>query len=193
MEELLVFTEEESKEVVRLLSIIRTELADSLQDDDEAKIRLHINKCMEEGLTRRDVFGLNPIVLGLQTALLAIQEIGLGRDAAVAIMLYTSATDGYSTLDDMERNFGSQVVHIIRGLQKVRELYKKTPTVESENFRNLLISFAEDMRVILIMIADRVNIMRQIRDTENIEAQRRVAEEASYLYAPLAHKLGLYR
>ena len=65
--------------------------------------------------------------------------------------------------------------------------------IESENFRNLLLSFAEDMRVILIMITDRVNLMRQIRDVENKEAQQRVAEEASYLYAPLAHKLGLYK
>lgn len=65
--------------------------------------------------------------------------------------------------------------------------------IESENFRNLLLSFAEDMRVILIMIADRVNLMRQIRDTTNTEAKMKVSEEASYLYAPLAHKLGLYK
>ena len=192
MEDKLVFTEEEMIEVNRLLSIIRTELSDSLQENDEEKIRLHINNCMEAGLVRRDVFGLNPILLGLQTAIIAIEEIGLRRDAAVAIMLYTCATDGYATLDEIGKNFGSQVVTIIQGLQKVGELYKKTPIVETENFRNLLISFAEDMRVILIMIADRVNIMRQIRDTEHIEAQRRVAEEATYLYAPLAHKLGLY-
>ena len=74
-----------------------------------------------------------------------------------------------------------------------RKLYSKTPVVESENFRNLLLSFAEDMRVVLIMIADRVCLMRQIRDTPNKEAQHEVAEEASYLYAPLAHKLGLYQ
>lgn len=67
------------------------------------------------------------------------------------------------------------------------------PIIESENFRNLLLSFAEDMRVILIMIADRVNLMRQIRDTENLEAKTEVSQEASYLYAPLAHKLGLYK
>ncbi|MBF1605393.1 MAG: bifunctional (p)ppGpp synthetase/guanosine-3',5'-bis(diphosphate) 3'-pyrophosphohydrolase, partial [Prevotella shahii] len=73
------------------------------------------------------------------------------------------------------------------------ELYKRTPVIESENFRNLLISFAEDMRVILIMIADRVNLMRQVRDTYNEEARLEAAQEASYLYAPLAHKLGLYK
>jgi GTP pyrophosphokinase len=85
------------------------------------------------------------------------------------------------------------VAGIIRGLVKINELYTKSPTIESENFRNLLLSFAEDMRVILIMIADRVNLMRQIKDTNNLEARTRVSNEAAYLYAPLAHKLGLYK
>ena len=85
------------------------------------------------------------------------------------------------------------MAHIIRGLLRINELYKRNPVIESENFRNLLVSFSEDMRVILIMIANRVNMMRQIRDTDQLEAKQRVSEEASYLYAPLAHKLGLYK
>ena len=85
------------------------------------------------------------------------------------------------------------VAGIIKGLNRILELYEKNPSVESENFRSLLLSFAEDMRVVLIMIANRVNIMRKIKDTENEEARRKVSEEAAYLYAPLAHKLGLYR
>ena len=89
--------------------------------------------------------------------------------------------------------FGESVRLIIHGLVRIHELYSKNPVIESENFRNLLLSFAEDMRVILIMIADRVNLMRQIRDTENEEAKMEVSQEASYLYAPLAHKLGLYK
>ena len=82
--------------------------------------------------------------------------------------------------------------HIIRGLIKVNELYDKNPSIETENFRDLLLSFAEDMRVIFIIIADRVNLMRQIKDRGTEEERKRVATEASYLYAPLAHKLGLY-
>ena len=81
----------------------------------------------------------------------------------------------------------------MHGLNRIQQLYQKNPVVESENFRNLLLSFAEDMRVILIMIADRVNLMRQIRDTDNTEAKMAVSQEAAYLYAPLAHKLGLYK
>lgn len=107
--------------------------------------------------------------------------------------MQTSVVDGYQTLDDIEKKYGEGVAHIIRGLLRINELYKRNPVIESENFRNLLVSFSEDMRVILIMIANRVNMMRQIRDTDQLEAKQRVSEEASYLYAPLAHKLGLYK
>lgn len=193
MEEILVHTEAEWAEMTTILEKLRTLIAGTLQKDDEEKITLHIRKSIADGKVRRDVFRLNPILTGLQTAQIAVEEIGLGRDAVLATLLYTSVTDGFTSFDTIAQQYGDSVVTIIKGLQKVRELYKKAPTVESENFRNLLLSFAEDMRVILIMIADRVNVMRQIRDTENIEAQRKVAEEASYLYAPLAHKLGLYR
>lgn len=99
----------------------------------------------------------------------------------------------FSTIENIQKTFGEGVFTIVKGLLRLHELYKKTPVVESENFRNLLISFAEDMRVILLMIADRVNMMRQIRDTNKEEERRRAAEEANYLYAPLAHKLGLYK
>lgn len=96
-------------------------------------------------------------------------------------------------LTTVRSEFGEDVASIITGLVKTNELYAKSPAIESENFRNLLLSFAEDMRVILIMIADRVNIMRQIKDSDNEEDRVKVANEAAYLYAPLAHKLGLYK
>ena len=115
------------------------------------------------------------------------------RECVLAILLYNSIISGNLSLEQTEKLFGKSVAQIIHGLVRIHELYTKTPVIESENFRNLLLSFAEDMRVILIMISDRVNLMRQIRDTTNQEAKLRVAEEASYLYAPLAHKLGLYK
>ncbi len=193
MEEQLIFTESEEQETNELLAKLRTHLSDTLTEEDYLKMSKHISNAIEQDEIKRDVFGLNPILLGLQTALIAVEEIGLGRDAVLATLLYISFSRLQDELDMAEKQYGKSVVTIIRGLQKVHELYKKTPKIESENFRNLLLSFAEDMRVILIMIADRVNIMRQIRDTNNLEAQREIAEEASYLYAPLAHKLGLYR
>ena len=130
----------------------------------------------------------------IQTALIAIEEIGLKRDGVVAVLLYSCFTEETENdYDKYEKEFGKTVVSILKGLVHIQELYKKNPVIESENFRNLLLSFAEDMRVILIMIADRVNLMRQIRNTECEEEKKRVSEEASYLYAPLAHKLGLYK
>jgi GTP pyrophosphokinase len=136
---------------------------------------------------------LNPVLLSFQTAQLVVEEIGLRRDAVIAILLRPSVEEGYLTIDDVQADFGESVARILRGLQRIQQLYKKNPVIETENFRNLLLSFAEDMRVILIMIADRVNLMRQIRDTDQLEAKNKVSEEAAYLYAPLAHKLGLYK
>ena len=114
-------------------------------------------------------------------------------DAIQAVHLIPEIEDGRITIEEVEEQYGPQVSRILHGLNRIQQLYQKNPVVESENFRNLLLSFAEDMRVILIMIADRVNLMRQIRDTQNTEAKMEVSQEAAYLYAPLAHKLGLYK
>ena len=128
-----------------------------------------------------------------QTAEILREEIGLKGDALQAVMLIPEVDEGKLTLEEVEAQYGPQVSRILHGLNRIQQLYQKNPVIESENFRNLLLSFAEDMRVILIMIADRVNLMRQIRDTENVEAKLEVSQAAAYLYAPLAHKLGLYK
>ncbi|MBO1362379.1 bifunctional (p)ppGpp synthetase/guanosine-3',5'-bis(diphosphate) 3'-pyrophosphohydrolase [Prevotella sp. A2931] len=187
------FTQDELSETIRLLSLLRKTLSESLWADDERKLRRQIIRAIREGRLKRDAFGLNPILQGLRTAEIAVDEIGLKRDSVLSILLYYGVVTESSTLDTIKAEYGENVAHIIHGLVKVQELYKKNPVIESENFRNLLVSFSEDMRVILIMIADRVNLMRQIRDTTQKEAQRAISEEASYLYAPLAHKLGLYK
>ena len=193
MEEKLVFTTEEKDTTEGLLSKLLANDANGFQTDDAEKLRQHIDEYIASGMLQRNIFGLNPIVHALETAEIAFDEIGLKRDAIIAIVLYTGIVAELSDITKVEKDFGRGVAQIIHGLVKVQELYKRTPVVESENFRNLLISFAEDMRVILIMIADRVNLMRQVRDTDNEEARLEVAQEASYLYAPLAHKLGLYK
>ena len=193
MEEKLVFSTEEQDTANGLLSKLLANDANGFQPNDAEKLRQHIDQYVHSGTLQRNIFGLNPIVYALETAEIAFDEIGLKRDAIIAIVLYTGVVAGLSDTTQIEKDFGRGVAQIIHGLVKVQELYKRTPVVESENFRNLLISFAEDMRVILIMIADRVNLMRQVRDTDNEEARLEVAQEASYLYAPLAHKLGLYK
>ena len=191
--EKLTFTLEEKEETLTLYQQVRDYIIDSLQKGDEEHMRHHLMNAIENHQVNRNVFGLNPILLSFQTALLVVEEIGLRRDAVIAILLRPSVEEGYLTIDDVQADYGESVARILRGLQRIQQLYKKNPVIESENFRNLLLSFAEDMRVILIMIADRVNLMRQIRDTEQKRSQREVSEEAAYLYAPLAHKLGLYK
>ena len=193
MEEKLLFSTEEQDTANGLLSKLLANDANGFQPNDAEKLRQRIDQYVHSGTLQRNIFGLNPIVYALETAEIAFEEIGLKRDAIIAIVLYTGVVAGLSDTSQIEKDFGRGVAQIIHGLVKVQELYKRTPVVESENFRNLLISFAEDMRVILIMIADRVNLMRQVRDTDNEEARLEVAQEASYLYAPLAHKLGLYK
>ena len=187
------FSPFEKQETQNIYSKLKEILSSSLMPGDENKMRAHLKRTVEGNAVHRDIFGLNPILCGLQTALIAVEEIGLRRDAVMAIMLHNSVENGFTSVDEVKVHYGEAVARILHGLQRIGDLYKKNPVVESENFRNLLISFAEDMRVILIMIANRVNLMRQIKDNDNDEARRKVAEEAAYLYAPLAHKLGLYK
>ncbi len=189
----LVFTRQEKEAVLQLIARLRELVGSSLLPGDEEKVRRDILQSIGSGLVCRDAFGLNPVLLGFQTALIVAEEIGLRRDAVLAILLHPSIADGSMQLETVREEFGEAVARILHGRERIAELYAKNPVVESENFRNLLLSFAEDMQVILIMIADRVNLMRQIRDTTNDEAKMEVSEEAAYLYAPLAHKLGLYK
>ena len=193
MAERFEFSPFEKQETQNIYSKLKEILSSSLMPGDENKMRAHLKRTVEGNAVHRDIFGLNPILCGLQTALIAVEEIGLRRDAVMAIMLHNSVENGFISVDEVKVHYGEAVARILHGLQRIGDLYKKNPVVESENFRNLLISFAEDMRVILIMIANRVNLMRQIKDNDNDEARKKVAEEAAYLYAPLAHKLGLYK
>ena len=193
MEEKFEFTLEERRELGEITQRLKALVADEISEEDEAKVRKQLEEEIDGNKIRRDVFGQNPILLSFQTAELEVNEIGMKRDCVLAILLYNSVICGNMTVEDAEKMFGKSVALIIHGLVRIHELYTTRPVIESENFRSLLLSFAEDMRVVLIMIADRVNLMRQIRDTQNTEAKTRAAEEASYLYAPLAHKLGLYK
>lgn len=194
MDNKLFFTNNEKSQVLEAIKELRNSQNYVLTKSDELKVFQSLKQAIIQKKIQRDIFGLNPILSSLQTALIAIEEIGLKRDGVIAILLYSCFTEEASNdYDKYEKEFGKTVVSILKGLVHIQELYKKKPVIESENFRNLLLSFAEDMRVILIMIADRVNLMRQIRNTECEEGKKRVSEEASYLYAPLAHKLGLYK
>lgn len=193
MEAKTFFTPQEREQLFTLYRRLLQLSGDTLQKDDCHKLKTHLMKAVADGNLPRNAFGMNPIIKDMQTAVIVAEEIGMKRASILGIMLHESVKGGLCTLELVRQKYGEDVAGIIRGLVKINELYAKSPTIESENFRNLLLSFAEDMRVILIMIADRVNLMRQIKETTNLEARTEVANEAAYLYAPLAHKLGLYK
>ena len=193
MTERLEFTIKEKEQALTLYQHIREQIASTLLPYDESRMRKYLLHTIEQCQVSRNIFGLNPILLAFQTAQLIVDEIGLRRDGVLAVLLRPSIEQGFLSIEEVHQQSGESVARILHGLQRIQELYQKNPVVETENFRNLLLSFAEDMRVILIMIADRVNLMRQIRDTKQLDAKREVSEEAAYLYAPLAHKLGLYK
>ena len=193
MTQKLIFTAEERTEAIGLYKELMSRVGETLLPDDEQKIRSLLSEQLEQQQLSRNDFGLNPILLALQTAKILVDETGLKRDSVLSVLLHSCVVSGFVSIDDVRRDFGESVARILHGLCRIQELYKKNIVIESENFRNLLLSFAEDMRVILIMIADRVNLMRQIRDTTNDAAKEEVSQEAAYLYAPLAHKLGLYK
>ncbi len=187
------FTPNEQSQLEELKGRLQELSGDCLHPEDKERMTTLLTAAIGEGYLRRDSFGLNPIITDLQTAIIVADEMGMRRAAIISILLHDIVKADFITFEEVATQFGSDVAGILRGLVRTASLYEKNPSIESENFRNLLLSFAEDMRVILIMIADRVNTMRQIKDSDNDEARLQVANEAAYLYAPLAHKLGLYK
>lgn len=139
-----------------------------------------------------DEFGLNRTILALKAIRLAVDEIGI-RGHALTAYLLRAVVSKPDQCELVERYFGKDVAQTLRGFLRVEAIEVKTEAMRTDNFRNLLVSQAGDMRIVLMLIADCVNLMRHIKDTENVEAQRKVSTEAAYLYAPLAHKLGLYK
>ena len=138
MTDKFVFTAIEKEEALALYAKLKTRLADFVREGDEEKIRTHLMHSIERQQVKRDVFGLNPILTGLQTALIVVDEIGLKRDAVMAILLHPSFEDGFITADEVGEQYGEAVALILRGLQRIHNLYEKNPVVECENFRNLL-------------------------------------------------------
>lgn len=186
------FTPEEHAELLSLFRTLRQADADIFARKNYRLLRDRIEQSAQGGTLSRDTFGLNPVITSLQTAILAASEIGMRGDALTACLVQPSLPPD-ADLAPVGETFGQGVATVLHGLRRVSQLYAKTPSIQSDNFRNLLVSFAEDMRVVLLIIASRVNLMRHIKNNPNQEAVRSAATEASYLYAPLAHKLGLYQ
>lgn len=193
MSEKIVLTPSEKEKLLSLYRMLRKEMGERPSAADFRFLKKCIDQAVAEGKITKDRFGLNPIELDMQTTYLVSKEIGHNRDITISILLNRCMQAGAITMDEIAPIFGSGVTNILKSLAQINSLYAKSPTVDSENFRNLLLSFTNDMRIILIMIADRLVLMRHIYDSDNEEARLQVAHEASKLYAPLAHKLGFYK
>lgn len=164
-----------------------------LEKEDIRKMRTLLNDLGSlDRCYGRDRNGINGLVRNISTALIATSEIGLKRTAVLALLLYRPVMKRAISLETVEQTFNADVTLIIKRLLKTSDLYSKNTAVNSENFHRLLFSFAEDVRVILIMIADRLCMMRMGKQFKEEADRKRLAMEASYLYAPLAHRLGLY-
>ena len=127
----------------------------------------------------------------LAVAQICVEEIGLGTTAIVCALLHDVVEDTEISLEDIERQFGPKVAKIIDGLTKIAGIFEYGASAQAENFRKLLLTLSEDVRVILIKLADRLHNMRTLNFMSR-DKQLKIASETTFLYAPLAHRLGLY-
>ena len=187
------FTQEERVQLLQLVKDLNDRLGRQLTCQDINTVH-HL---IEQGITqadifRRDQYGLNPVLRHLRTALTLCDSIAPDRTMVIATMIYNLCRKDFLDVPRVKKLFGSDIAGIVHGLLHVARLYKKQAAVENENFHKLLLTFAEDVRVILIMTVDRLALMRAINHHPNEKFVQEIASESRYLYAPLAHKLGLY-
>lgn len=193
MQEVLKFTAEEEREIKELVVMLRRSIDGRVPASDFRFLKKRIADAASQGRIARDAFGFNPIILDLQTAFIVGQEIGFQREIIMSILLNRALQAGTANISEIKETLGENAANILENLAQINALYAKSPTIETENFRNLLLSFTNDMRVILIMIASRLVMLRRLFDSTDDTARRMVANEASKLYIPLAHKLGFYK
>ena len=187
------FTPSERRLVPQLVKGICDKLGNQISSRDIDTVHDLIQKGINEaGVFKRDQYGLNPVVRHLRTAITLCDSIAADRVMVIATMIYNLCRGDFLDVTRIKALFGNDVGRVVHGLLHVAPLYKKQAAVEDENFHKLLLSFAEDVRVILIMTADRLALMRAINHHPNEKFVHEIASESRYLYAPLAHKLGLY-
>ncbi|MDH6356910.1 TGS domain-containing protein [Parabacteroides sp. PF5-9] len=187
------FTTEEKKAFFSKYRQLLHQLDFFLEKEDVNKMKTMMRKAVSLDCYGRDRNGINGLLRNIDTALIASGEIGLKRTPIIALLLYRPVMKKMISLEEVKKVFDEDVVLILQRLLKTSDLYARNTAIDSENFHHLLFSFAEDVRVILLMIADRTCLMRLGKNLKQEEDRIRLATEASYLYAPLAHRLGLYK
>ena len=183
--------EQEKKEILnRYKSLLRT-CTDKTDKADKKNIRKAFDIAVEAHKEMRRQSGEPYIYHPLAVAHIAAKEIGLGATSIICALLHDVVEDTDYSLKDIEKIFGKKVSQIIDGLTKIQDVFDKNVSMQAENFRKMLLTLSDDVRVILIKLADRLHNMRTL-DNMTKSKQLKIASETLYLYAPLAHRLGLY-
>jgi len=190
---LVVDKEEEKKELLRRYRGLLKSCRRKLDKNDKLQIRKAFNVAMEAHQHARRKSGEPYIYHPIAVAQICAEEIGLGSTSVICALLHDVVEDTDMTLADMKGMFGEKVAQIIDGLTKIKGVEIFDPTnfsIQAENFRKMLLTLSDDVRVILIKMADRLHNMRTLGSMSE-QQQRKIASETLYLYAPLAHRLGL--
>ena len=193
MENIAYFTPQERIEVLDIVKLLIVKYKSLLSPSDVNHIDRFLRQGVQQGLCARDSHGLNPVLRYLRTASLLTEMIAPDRSMLLACLLFNVCRKDEATHRQVESLFGGDIERLLRGLIKVSQLYRKQAAVRDENFHKLLLTFAEDIRVIIIMIVDRLGLMRVINHHSDENFVREISLEARYLYAPLSHRLGLYQ
>lgn len=191
MKELVIDLEAEKKEILKRYRALLRACKSTMQKGDKRMIRLAFNMALESHQDMRRKSGEPYIYHPIAVAQIAAQEIGLGTTSIVCALLHDVVEDTDITLENIEREFGKKVAKIIDGLTKISGVFDYNSSLQAENFRKMLLTLADDVRVILIKLADRLHNMRTM-DFMPRDKQLKISSETVYLYAPLAHRLGLY-
>lgn len=184
--------EQEKKEIVRHYRALLRALKPRLKKGDRELVRTAFEMAADAHRDMRRKSGEPYILHPLAVAQITVEEIGLGVRSAICALLHDTVEDTEVTLEDVEREFGTEIAHIVNGLTKISTVIdSNTSTTQAENFKKILLTLADDPRVILIKLADRLHNMRTL-DSMSREKQLKIASETVFVYAPLAHRLGLY-
>lgn len=183
--------EEERKEILKRYRKLLKQAKPILKPGDTKQIKKAFNISLEAHKEMRRKSGEPYIYHPLEVALVCVEEIGLGTTSIIAALLHDVVEDTDLELEDIEREFGHKVMTIIDGLTKISGVFDYGSSQQAENFRKMLLTLSDDVRVILIKLADRLNNMRTLSSMPR-HKQLKIASETMYLYAPLAHRLGLY-
>src|SRR5258708_1496426 len=191
MKELVIDLEAEKNEILKRYRTLLRASKSTLQKGDKRMIRKAFDMALESHKDMRRKSGEPYIYHPIAVAQIAAEEIGLGTTSIVCALLHDVVEDTNMTLDEIERVFGKKVAMIIDGLTKISGVFDTNSSLQAENFRKMLLTLADDVRVILIKLADRLHNMRTMEYMPR-DKQLKLSSETVYLYAPLAHSLGLY-